>query len=127
MNEDGADILVTIPRDNGGGKAASMFFLRGFAEAGMHVRGLPVSTHSSKMKRFLPFCTLAESGCVTMVKGDWNEDFLTELELFDGSKNLKDDQVDATADAFNTLAKQLQIPTIYVPDMTKPSPLETNY
>lgn len=120
---DGTDILVTIPRDNGGGKAASAFFLRAFAEAGMSVRGIGITGHSSKMQRFLPFCTLAESGCVTMVKAPWNEDFLTELEYFSGTRNQKDDQVDATADAFNTLAKQTTIPSIYVPDMTMASPI----
>jgi predicted phage terminase large subunit-like protein len=122
-NVDGRDIQVTFPKDNGGGKAASMFFLRAFAEAGMSVRGVAISGHSSKMQRFLPFCTLAESGCVTMVRGDWNEAFLTELEYFDGTRNLKDDQVDSTADAFNTLAKQTTIPSFSVPDMSMPSPI----
>ncbi len=122
-NIDGKDIQVTIPRDNGGGKAASMFFLRAFAEVGMTVRGIGITGHSSKMQRFLPFCTLAESGCVTIVRGAWNEDFLTELEHFDGSRNVKDDQVDACADAFNVLAKQTLIPSFVVPDMTNPSPI----
>lgn len=124
-NIDGKDVLVTIPRDNGGGKAASMFFLRSFAEAGMNVRGIVISGHSSKMQRFLPFCTLAESGCVTMVRGPWNEDFLTELEYFDGSRNLKDDQVDGCSDAFNILAKQSTMPTFSVPNMSQASPVPT--
>lgn len=120
---DGTDIQVTIPRDNGGGKAASTFFLRSFAEAGMNVRGIPITGHSSKMQRFLPFCTLAESGCVTMVRGSWNEDFLTELEYFDGTRNVKDDQVDACADAFNILAKQTTMPSFHIPDMSMASPI----
>lgn len=120
---DGPEILATIPRDNGGGKAASTFFMRSFAEAGMNVRGIPITGHSSKMQRFLPFCTLAESGCVTMVRGSWNEDFLTELEYFDGTRNVKDDQVDATADAFNLLAKQTTMPTFHIPDLSGASPI----
>jgi predicted phage terminase large subunit-like protein len=120
-SDDGRDITVTIPRDNGGGKAASSFFLRTFAEEGMSVRGIPISGHTSKMQRFLPFCTLAESGCVTMVRGDWNEDFLTELEHFTGAKTEKNDQVDSCADAFNVLAKQVLMPTMKIPDMTMPS------
>lgn len=120
---DGLDTLVTIPRDNGGGKAASMFFMREFAEAGMNVRGVKISGHSSKMARFLPFCTLAEGGCVEMVRGDWNEAFLTELEYFSGSKNEKNDQVDACADAFNTLAKQTSIPTFAIPTFSEASPV----
>lgn len=121
--EDGLDIPVTIPRDNGGGKAASMFFMRTFAEAGMNVRGVSITGHSSKMQRFLPFCRLAEMGAVSMVEGEWNEDFLTELEMFDGSRNIKDDQVDACADAANQLMKQTTIPTIHIPDLTNPSPI----
>lgn len=125
VHRDGTDILVTIPRDRGGGKAASQFFMREFAEAGMYVRGVDLSTQSSKMRRFLPFCTLAESGLVTMVRGDWNEAFLTELEYFDGSKNVHDDQVDATSDAFNTLAKQTTIPAFSVPDFAGANPIPT--
>ncbi len=119
--QDGKDIPITIPKDNGGGKAASAFFLRTFAEEGLYVTGITISGHSSKMQRFLPFCTLAESGMVSMVKGDWNEDFLTELEYFSGSKTEKNDQVDACADAFNRLAKQTTIPTFVVPDMSMAS------
>lgn len=122
-HEDGLEVLATIPRDNGGGKAASVFFMKEFAEAGMNVRGVKISGHSSKMARFLPFCTLAEGGCVEMVEGDWNEDFLTELEYFSGSKTEKNDQVDACADAFNTLARQTSIPTFTLPSFSTASPV----
>lgn len=122
-HEDGLEVLATIPRDNGGGKAASVFFMKEFAEAGMNVRGVKISGHSSKMARFLPFCTLAEGGCVEMVEGDWNEDFLTELEYFSGSKTEKNDQVDACADAFNTLARQTSIPTFTLPTFSGTSPI----
>ncbi len=121
--DDGKDILVTIPKDNGGGKAATSFFMGLFAEEGMIVKGIPITGQSSKMQRFLPFCSLAEAGLVTMVRGPWNEDYLTELEYFDGTRNVKDDQVDSTSDAFNTLAKQTIMPTIFVPDMSQASPV----
>lgn len=117
---DGLDVPVTIPKDHGGGKAASAFFLRALGDAGLTVRGIAISGHSTKTQRFLPFCQLAEHGRVYIVRGDWNEDYLTELETFDGSKNIKDDQVDATSDATNTLAKQTTVPTIYIPNMTNP-------
>lgn len=123
LHRDGTDILVTIPKDNGGGKAASALFLRMFAEAGLYVRGITQTNQVSKMKRFLPFCTLAESGAVTMVKADWNEDFLLELERFDGSRGVHDDQVDATSDAFLTLARQTTIPTFVVPTFSQASPV----
>lgn len=123
--QDGKDIPVTIPKDNGGGKAATTFFMRTFAEEGMYVTGITISGHSSKMQRFLPFCTLAENGLVTMVRAPWNEDFLTELEYFTGSKTEKNDQVDACSDATNRLAKQTTIPYVQVPDMSMPSIVPT--
>jgi predicted phage terminase large subunit-like protein len=91
-NIDGHDTRVTIPRDTGaGGKTANAFFLRHLAENGVAAKSVVMSGHSGKVQRFLPFCTLAESGAVRIVRGDWNEEFLTELECFENSRNQKDD------------------------------------
>jgi predicted phage terminase large subunit-like protein len=124
-HDDGADdTTVTIPKDPGaGGKTANTFFLRTLAENGIPARSVVVSGHSGKIQRFLPFCTLAESGCVRVVRGDWNEVWLAELEDFVGDRNQKDDQVDGTADAFNTLSKQIQLPTFAVPKLEGASPV----
>lgn len=123
--EDGLNVPVTIPKDNGGGKAATQFFIRELAEEGITVKGIPISGHTSKMQRFLPFCSLAEAGLVDIVEGDWNEDFFVELEHFQGIRQEKNDQVDACSDAFNFLAKGSNIPDFVVPDMSKPSPIPT--
>lgn len=125
VNEDGFSVPVTIPKDNGGGKAATQFFIKALAEEGLTVKGIPISGHNSKMQRFLPFCSLAEAGLVDVVRGDWNEDFFVELEHFQGIRNEKNDQVDACADAFNYLAKNGNIPDFVVPDLSKPSPVPT--
>lgn len=123
-HDDGPDTQVTIPRDAGsGGKAANAFFIRTLAENGIAAKSVVISGHTGKIQRFLPFCSLAESGAVRLVRGDWNEDFLVELEHFIGDRNQKDDQVDATADAFNTLAKQIQLPTIAIPALDQASPV----
>lgn len=120
------ECLVTIPKDPGaGGKTANSFFLRTLAENGVVAKSVQVSTHSGKIQRFLPFCTLAESGSVRLVRGDWNEAYLTELEYFEGDKNQKDDQVDATSDGFNTLSKQLMLPSFSVPTLEQASPVPT--
>lgn len=126
-HRDGLDeCQVTIPKDPGaGGKTANSFFLRTLAENGVAAKSVQVSGHSGKIQRFLPFCTLAESGSVRLVRGDWNEAFLTELEYFEGDRNQKDDQVDATSDAFNTLSKQILLPTFTVPKMEQKSPIPT--
>ncbi len=120
------ETTVTIPKDPGaGGKSANGFQLRTLAEHGIHATSIPISGHNSKLKRFLPFCTLAESGYVKVVRGDWNEDWFTELESFEGIKGQKDDQVDATADAINTLTKTVVIPTIAIPSLEQNSPIPT--
>jgi predicted phage terminase large subunit-like protein len=118
------DTQVTIPRDPGaGGKTANASFIRTLAENGVAAKSVVVSGHTSKISKFLPFCAYAESGGVTMVRGDWNEQFLAELEDFIGDRNQKDDQVDGTSDAFNTLCKQVVLPTFAVPAMDQASPI----
>jgi predicted phage terminase large subunit-like protein len=120
------DCHVTIPMDPGAaGKTANAFYLRVLAENGVPARTCSISGHSGKVTRFKPFSALAESGSVRVVRGDWNEAFFNELEEFTGLRTQKDDQVDATSDAFSTLARQITIPTFSLPDMSQPSPLVT--
>lgn len=112
------DVVVTIPKDPGaGGKTANSFYIRTLAENGVPAKSVVVSGHSGKIARFKPFCTLAEQRMVRVVRGEWNDVFFAELEDFIGDKKQKDDQVDATADAFNTLCKQIQLPTFALPNM----------
>lgn len=118
------DIKVTVPKDPGaGGKAANSFYLRTLAENGIYAKSIPISGHNGKLNRFLPFCTMAEAGWIRVVKGDWNEAWLTELELFEGERNQKDDQVDATSDGFNDLCKEVTLPTFALPTMEMNSPV----
>ena len=119
-----AECIVTIPRDAGaGGKTANSFYIRKLAENGIAAKSVVMSGHSGKIQRFLPFCALAESGNVKLVRGSWNEDYLTELEFFTGSRNEKNDQVDATADGFNSLSRQIMLPTFALPNMDMASPI----
>lgn len=124
-NTDGlGDCNVTIPKDPGaGGSTANAFYVRTLAESGVGVKSVIVSGHSGKITRFKPFAALAESGAVRIVKGDWNEAYLKELEEFDGSRNKHDDQVDATSDAFATLARQMTLPVFTIPTLEQQSPL----
>jgi predicted phage terminase large subunit-like protein len=117
---------VTIPKDPGAaGATANAFYIRTLAEAGVAAKSCTISGHSGKVTRFKPFAALAESGSVRVVRGDWNDAFFNELEEFDGSRGKKDDQVDAVSDAFATLARQLQMPTIVIPSLEQPSPIPT--
>jgi predicted phage terminase large subunit-like protein len=121
--EDGDDCLVTMPVDMAaGGKIAASFLRKTFAEAGLHVKGIPTTGHGSKLKRFLPFCTLCESGAVRMLKGEWNEWYKDELSVFTGGRTgTHDDAVDATSDAANEVMRQLSVPAFSIPDLSKPS------
>lgn len=67
--------------------------------AGYVVRALPVS--GDKETRAKPLSAQWEAGNVKILRGDWNDAFLKELENFpDGAH---DDQVDAASDAFDDL------------------------
>lgn len=120
---DGLDrTQVAIPRDTGaGGSIANAFFIRTLAEAGIAAKSVKVSGHIGKIQRFLPFASLAESGAVRVVRGDWNDEFFNELESFNGGRSGHDDMVDACADAFNTIARSIQIPTFVLPNYSKQS------
>jgi predicted phage terminase large subunit-like protein len=52
-----------------------------------------------------PFAAQAEAGNVRLVKGPWNRAYLDELTSFPTGRH--DDQVDATAIAYNALVQQL--------------------
>lgn len=118
------DCKVTIPRDAGAaGKTANTFFVSELAENGIAAKSVVMSGHSGKVKRFLPFCSLAEAGRVRVVRGQWNEAWFVECEHFDGGRDKKDDQVDATSDAFNTISREIQLPTFGIPVLEQASPV----
>lgn len=80
----------------------------GKAQAAAYVRmlaGWTVKAETetgSKETRATPFSAQCEAGNVRLVRGTWNEAFLDELCSFPNAS--KDDQVDASAGAFNYLA-----------------------
>lgn len=103
--------IIVAPQEPGqAGKAASQMMQKEFLSEGLSARMRP--TNKSKVVRFQPLAAAAETGLVDYVEGEWNKDFFSELEGFDGSRNKKDDQCDAAGDAFVTLAQKLQIPNI---------------
>ncbi len=120
---DGFDTTVIIPIDPGAaGKAYAASIQRELAERGYYCRLKPAS--GSKVHRFAPFAAMAQAGGVRICNGRWNDEFLTELEIFDGSKNVHDDQVDAVADAFIILATDASLPVFLPPDFTQANPFK---
>lgn len=89
---------IRLPQDPGqAGKSQAKSLVRMLA--GYAVRAeRPTGT---KEARATPLSAQVEAGNVKLVRGDWNEAFLQEIELFPFARH--DDQVDGAADAFNDL------------------------
>jgi predicted phage terminase large subunit-like protein len=127
-HEDGDDCSVVIPVDPGaGGKTAAYFYRTTLAENGVPTRVAPSTAGKAKLVRYLPFCSMAEAGAVKIVRGEWNEKYFKELEAFSSDMKIqklqKDDQVDATSDAFTALARSVTIPTFAIPSFIQSSPV----
>lgn len=97
---DGHEVAISIPQDPGqAGKAQVRRYVS--LLSGYRVKAQPET--GNKVTRAGPLSAQVEQGNVKLVKGQWNEVFLNELENFpDGAH---DDQVDAAAGAFNYLTR----------------------
>lgn len=106
---DGQDVVISLPLDPAAAAGAYAKDLqRRLAEMGFTVRlSKPVK---SKITRFAPFSSTAQAGFVHVVKAEWNKVFFEELEIFDGDKKRKDDQVDCCSDAFLLLNREMVLP-----------------
>lgn len=100
-SQDGRGVQIRLPQDPGqAGKAqvASMVkMLSGYDARSSTVTG-------DKITRFSPFSAQAEAGNVKIVRGAWNERWLSELENFPPETG-HDDDADSTAEAFNGLSR----------------------
>lgn len=127
---DGDDCYVVLPIDPGSsGKDAFRTSTKEFMEEGFIVKKDPMPPNKPKLKKFETFAAAAQNGYVYLVESEWNPDdlklYLDELESFDGERSTstkKDDWVDATASAFNTLAKERVIPTFSLGSISSSNP-----
>jgi predicted phage terminase large subunit-like protein len=107
--EDPDGTQIILPQEPGqAGKAAGQMMIKELISEGLYARMRP--SNKSKVVRFQPFVAASEAGLVRYVRGDWNDTYFSECEGFDGSRSVKDDQVDATSDSFITLAQKIQLP-----------------
>lgn len=123
---DGFDTIISIPSDPG---ASASAYARGLqkklAEAGFSVRlQKPIK---SKLTRFMPFAAIAESRYLKVVRGEWNEWFLKELECFEGDGKGHDDACDTCSDAVALLRTSVTIPNFTLPDFSMSNPYKINY
>lgn len=99
-SQDGVAVTGSLPQDPGqAGKAQVQYLIRQLS--GYAYRATPES--GDKETRALPLAAQAEAGNVLLIRGDWNRDFLAELETFPMGKFK--DQVDAATRAFSDLVK----------------------
>lgn len=107
--DDPDETQIILPQEPGqAGKAAGQMMIKDLLGEGFAARMRP--SNKSKVVRFQPFAAAAQAGLIDYVEAPWNEVYFAELEGFDGSRKVKDDQVDASSDSFITLAQRIQIP-----------------
>lgn len=135
--EDGPRVDIIIPLDPGAGaKFANKYLTTEISAGGYYVKQL--RAQGSKFDRFKPFASIVMNGGMCILKNcgtDYENKiyneldfFYAELERFDGTrKNTMDghdDMCDACADAFESAALSLQIPTFSLPNMNKSNPFK---
>lgn len=97
-SQDGRGVYGSLPQDPGqAGKSQVQFWIKELA--GYNYHGSPES--GDKVTRAQPLLAQWEAGNVHLLRGPWNDAFLSEMESFPEGK-LKD-QADAASRAFNEL------------------------
>jgi predicted phage terminase large subunit-like protein len=98
--QDGKDVFVRVPQDAGSaGKVVAHNYIK--MMSGYKVTSKTVS--GDKEVRATPASGQAGIGNIKLLRGDWNEAFIKELELFPPSGSGHDDQVDALSDCIEEL------------------------
>lgn len=94
-----------IPEDPAAGKATYQFAKEYLMSNGITaVNKVTGSKQANKLERFKNFAAASENHAVLIMEAEWNDIYFNELEVFDGTRNTRhDDMVDATSDAFNVL------------------------
>ncbi len=103
---DGYGVLIGVEQEPGsGGKESAETTVKSLA--GWRVRiDKPSGSASSKELRADPYSVQVNNGNVSMVKADWNVEYLNELGFFPYSKYK--DQVDSSSGAFNQLTQRVR-------------------
>jgi len=97
-HRDGKDVTISLPLDPGGASHFTRQLSALLSQAGYKV--VLARPTGGKVQRFAMFAQLSEAGYVYAdSRAPWYKSYLNELTAFDGTRNCKDDQVDASSDA----------------------------
>lgn len=103
-SQDGFKTTICIEQDPGSAGVADVDnYIRMLAGFNIRVR----KPTKDKVTRALPVSAQCEHGNIKLLRGDWNDSFLNEMENFPDASH--DDQVDALSGAFNELATGFSI------------------
>ncbi len=105
---DGRDVGIVLEQEGGASGASLVSWYQRQVLAGWNVHGERPS--GNKVARAQALAASAEAGNVVLVRGNWNRDFLDEVEMFPYGDH--DDQVDAAAGAFNRLTQGTGLPCV---------------
>lgn len=95
---DTKSVRISLPQDPGqAGKAQVLYLIRKLA--GFGVTSSPET--GDKATRAMPLSSQMNAGNVALLRGGWNDAYIDEMRGFPSTA--KDDQVDASSRAFNTL------------------------
>lgn len=86
-------VQLYLPQDPGAaGEYAKKAQAKELRLRNINAKFIKVGSGKGKVKRFEGFSIACMNGIVSVVKGDWNDEYFTELESFDGiSRTKKDD------------------------------------
>jgi predicted phage terminase large subunit-like protein len=102
--QDGFNTIVCVEQDPGSAGVADVDnYVRLLAGFNIRIR----KPSKDKVTRALPVSAQCEHGNIRILRGEWNDSFLNELENFPDASH--DDQVDALSGAFNELATGFSI------------------
>jgi predicted phage terminase large subunit-like protein len=117
---DGRNVPISLPQDAAaGGLIQFEHYAKPLILAGYKVKRS--KTRKGKLERFSGFSNAAENGMVRIVKGDWNDKYISQLENFDPERRRQhDDFVDCTSDGYNWLISGKKLPEKFtLPSLTK--------
>ncbi len=105
-SQDGPDVDIYLEQEPGSSGIADVQDIIGIL-SGYNARADRPT--GDKIQRALPLSAQAEAGRVKLIRGDWNEAFLTEAENFDGSGTCMKDRIDCSTGAFKMLQSESKL------------------